>query len=378
VAVSLILLVGSGLVTRSLEAARRANPGFDPSHVATISVDVKQNGSDESRGRVFYRHLLDAVRADAGIESATLAAYEPLAFLDTPARRVAIDGYQPRRDEDLAFLSNTIGPDYFRTLRINLLAGRAFEDRDDEHAAPVAIVNGTLAQRFWGGASNAIGKRVRVADGEWRTVIGVAADIKYVRINEPPRPYVYVPFLQAYRSSMILYTQGPAPVDVLVDQGRAHVAALDADLPILYARQLADHLEGALLLFNLAATMLFVFGVAGMALAAMGTYGLVSYTVKQSTHEIGIRMALGASGVTVVRRFLARGLKLGAIGAALGVVAALSASRLLASVLFGVSATDVMSFARALAIVLGVVLVATIVPAWRAAQTNPLSALRHQ
>ena len=103
-------------------------------------------------------------------------------------------------------------------------------------AAPVAIVNGTLAQRFWGGASNAIGKRVRVADGEWRTVIGVAADIKYVRINEPPRPYVYVPFLQAYRSNMILYARGPAPVDVLVDQARAHVAALDADLPILCAQ----------------------------------------------------------------------------------------------------------------------------------------------
>src|SRR2546423_4741435 len=242
VAVSLILLVGSGLVTRSLEAARRANPGFDSSHVTTVSVDVKQNGYDESRGRVFYRHLLDAVRADAGIESATLAAYEPLAFLDTPARRVAIEGYQPHRNEDLAFLSNTIGPDYFRTLRINLMAGRAFDDRDEANAAPVAIVNSTLAQRFWGGAPNAIGKRVRVADGEWRTVIGVAADIKYVRINEPPRPYVYLPFLQSYRSSMILYTQGPAPVDVLVDQARAHVAALDADLPILYAGRLADHL----------------------------------------------------------------------------------------------------------------------------------------
>ncbi len=378
VAVSLILLVGSGLVTRSLEAARRANPGFDSSHVATVSVDVKQNGHDESRGRVFYRQLLAAVRADAGIESATLSAYEPLAFLDTPARRVAIEGYQPQRDEDLAFLSNTIGPDYFRTLRINLTAGRAFEDRDDEHAAPVAIVNGTLAQRFWGGASNAIGKRVRVADGELRTIIGVAADIKYVRINELPRPYVYVPFLQSYRSNMILYARGPAPADVLVDQARAHVAALDPDLPILSARRLADHLKGALMLFDLAATMLFVFGVAGMTLAAMGTYGLVSYTVKQSTHEIGIRMALGASGGSVVRRFLARGLRLGVIGAGLGIVAALGASRLLGSVLFGVSATDVMSFARALAIVLGVVVAATLVPAWRAAQTDPLSALRHQ
>ena len=137
-------------------------------------------------------------------------------------------------------------------------------------------------------------------------------------------------------------------------------------------------MRGALILFNLMATMLFVFGAAGMVLAAMGTYGLVSYTVKQSTHEIGIRMALGASGPLVVRGFVARGLQLGAIGATLGIAAALAVSSLLGSVLFGVSATDAVAFARALAIVMGVVVFATIMPAWRAARTNPLSALRHQ
>jgi ABC-type antimicrobial peptide transport system permease subunit len=209
-------------------------------------------------------------------------------------------------------------------------------------------------------------------------VIGVVADVKYSRINEAPRPYLYLPFLQSYRSSMVLHTRGAAPVDRLVEQARAHVAALDADLPILYARPMSEMRRGALLLFDLTATMLFIFGVAGMALAAMGTYGLVSYTVKQSTREIGIRMALGASGLSVVRGFLARGLRLGAVGAALGVVAALGVSRLLGSVLFGVSATDPISFARALAVVLGGVTVATIVPAWRAARTNPLSALWHQ
>ncbi len=378
VAVSLLLLVGAGLATRSLEAARRANPGFDQSQVTSLAVDVKQNAYDESRGQVFYRHLLDSARADAGIESASLAAYDPLAFLETRAQLLAIEGYEPRPGEDLALLSNTVGSDYFRTLRINLVAGRAFEDRDDQTAAPVAVVNNTLARRFWGGALNAIGKRVRAGDGTWRTVIGVAADVKYLRIDEAPRPYFYLPFLQSYRSSMILYTRGPASVDLLVDQARACVAALDPELPILYARPLSESTRGALILFDLMATMLFVFGVAGMALAAMGTYGLVSYTVTQSTHEIGIRMALGASGLSVVRGFLGRGLRLGAAGAALGIVVALAISRLLGSVLFGVSSTDGISFARALAIVLGGVIVATIVPAWRAARTNPLSALRHQ
>ncbi len=378
VAISLLLLVGAGLVARSLEAARRANPGFDRDRVSSLEVDVKQNGYDESRGRVFYRHLLDAARADPGVESATLAAYHPLAFLETRAQRVTIEGYEPRRGEDPALMSNTIGPDYFRTLRITLTAGRAFEDRDDETAAPVAIVNYTLAQRFWGGTANAIGKRIRAGDGDWRTVIGVAADVKYFQINEAPRPYVYLPFLQSYRSNMILYTRGPASVDLLVNQARARVAALDPDLPILYARSLFESTRGALVLFELTATILFLFGAAGMALAAMGTYGLVSYTVKQSTHEIGIRMALGATGLAVVRGFLGRGLRLGATGAAIGIVAALGIGRLLGSVLYGVSATDAVSFARALAVVLGGVAVATLVPAWRAARTNPLTALRHQ
>jgi putative ABC transport system permease protein len=377
VAVSLLLLIGSGLVTRSLDAARHAYPGFEMSHATSVAMDLAQNGYDASRGRAFYRRLLEDVRADAGTESATLAAYEPLAFLATPTRRIAIEGYQSRRDEDLAFLSNTVGPDYFRTLRIDLVAGRPFDPRDDESGSPVIMVNNTFAQKFFGGAANAIGKRIRTGETDWRIVIGVAADIKYLRIDESPRPYLYLPFLQMYRSSMILHTQGPAPADVLVEQARARVAALDANLPIEYAKRMDERMDGATMLFNLMATMLFLFGAAGMALAAMGTYGLVSYTVKQSTHEIGIRMALGADGLSVVRDFLGRGLRLGAIGAALGIVVALGASRLLVSVLFGVSATDAVSFARALAIVLSGVAVATIVPAWRASRTNPLTALRH-
>jgi macrolide transport system ATP-binding/permease protein len=378
VAVSLLLLVGAGLATRSVEAARSADPGFESRQVTAVTLDVKQNAYDEARGRLFYRRLLNAARADPGIESATLAAFTPLAFLDTPARRIRIEGYEPHRGEDLVFLSNTVGPDYFRTLHIPLVAGRGFEDRDDETAAPAAMVNNTLAQRFWGAASEAIGKRLRVADGDWRIVIGVAADVKYSRINEAPRPYVYLPFLQSYRSAMVLHTRGSEPVDRLVAQARARVVALDPDLPIMRARSLADATRGSLFLFDLMATMLFTFGAAGMGLAALGTYGLVSYSVAQSTHEIGIRMALGASGPSVVREFVARGVRLGAIGEALGVVAATGISRLLGSLLFGISSTDATAFVRALALVFAVVIAATIVPAWRAARTDPLTALRHR
>jgi macrolide transport system ATP-binding/permease protein len=378
VAVSLLLLVGAGLTARSVEAARRANPGFDPSHVASIGVDVEQNGYDRARGRVLYKKMLDEVRAIPGIEAVTLAAYHPLTLLETRAQPVTIEGYAPRRNEDLVFLSNTIAPDYFRTLRIRLMAGRDFNERDEDASEPVTIVNSTFAQRFWGGAADAIGKRIRTADGRWRTIVGVAADVKYARINEAPRPYLYLPFLQSYRSGMILHSRGPAPVDRVIAETRAAVEAIDPDLPVMYATPLAEFISGALIFFDLTATMLFVFGTAGMVLAAMGTYGLVSYTVKQSTHEIGIRIALGATGVVVVRQFLERGLRLGAAGAGLGVIAALGLGRLLESALFGVSTTDLVSFARALAVVLTGVIVSTLVPAWRAARTDALSALRHQ
>ena len=378
IAVSLLLLVGAGLMTRSLEAARRADPGFDATHVANIALDLKLNRYDEERGHAFYRRLLSAAREDAGVESASLAAYLPLSVTGTRELRVDVDGHLPRPDEDMSFMGNIVGPDYFRTLRIEMVAGREFEERDDETAEPVAIVNATLAERFWGGAPDAVGKRIRVSEGDWRKVIGVASDIKYSQINEPSRPYVYVPFFQSYRSGMILHTRGPAPVETMVEQARAHVAALDPDLPILFARPMIERTSAALIFLNFAATMLFIFGVAGMALSALGTYGLVSYTVKQSTHEIGIRMALGATSAAVVRAFLGRGLRLGALGAALGIIGALGVGRLLGSVMFGVSATDAASFTIALAVVLGGVILATIFPAWRAARINPLTALRHQ
>ena len=378
VAVSLLLLVAAGLVTRSLESARRANPGFEPRQVTAIQLDLRENGYDEARGRTFYRRLLDATRADPAIESASLAAVEPLNVIGTRPLHVSVDGYAPRRGEDLAFELNAIGSDYFRTLRIPVLAGREFADQDDEKGGPVVIVNATFAQRFWGGATQAVGKRVRVGDGDWRTVVGVAADIKYSQINEAPRPYFYLPYTQAYRSTMVLHARGTAAVDLLVDRARGHISTLDSDLPILYAKPLKDVTDSAFSIYRLMAFMLFMFGAAGMVLAGLGTYGLVSYTVKQSTHEIGIRMALGAGGFSVVRSFLGRGLRLGAIGAALGLVAALGVNRLLGNVLFGVSATDGPSFARALGVVIAGVIVATIVPAWRASRTDPLRALRHQ
>ena len=377
VAVSLLLLVGAGLVTRSLEAARHVNTGFDASQVTEIAVDLKQHGYDEARGRAFYRKLLDSPHADAGAESASSRRSNRCVSRHAVAPR-RDRGLRTARGADLAFLSTPSDPT--TSARFGFRSSPDGSSRTAMKRRRHLSLSSTTRwpQRFWGGAAQALGKRVRLADGEWRTIVGVAADIKYVRLNESPRPYVYLPFLQSYRASMIVHTRVTAPMDTAVESARAHVAALDGDLPILYAKKLADRMKGALLLFNLTATMLSVFGLAGMALAALGTYGLVSYSVTQSTHEIGIRMALGASTAWVLRRFLGRGLRLGAIGIIVGTAAAFAVTRLLSGALFGVSATDPISYARALAIVIGVVAAATLIPAWRAARTNPLSALRHQ
>jgi predicted permease len=378
VAVSLVLLVGAGLVMRGLDAAARTNAGFDDRNVMSIMVDLQPHAYTERRGRTFYRSLLDSLRGDPIVQLATLASVDPLAFLDLPAEPLAVDGYQPRPGEDLAVLSNTIGSDYFRTLRIELLAGRPFEERDTETTMPVAIVNRTFAERLLGNPDAALGKRIRLAGGAWRSIIGVAADVKYVRLNESPRPFVYVPFTQSYHPGMIVYARSVTGKATIVGDLRGHVSALDPDLTGDPVRPLSDVRRIALLAYQVTAVMLFVFGAAGMIVAVMGTYGLVSYSVQQHTREIGIRMALGATAMSVIRMLLGRGLRLGGVGIAIGLAVAFTVAELLGGVLFGVSLTDVTSFVRALAIVSGGVVVATFVPAWRAARTNPLVALRHQ
>jgi predicted permease len=378
VAVSVLLLVSSGLAARSLNAARRADTGFDAHNVVSVTVDLKPNGYDEARGRVFYQQLLDRIRNDQGVESASLAEIYPMTMVDSLGQKVAIEGYQPRRDEDLTFLNNVVTSDYFRTLRIRIEAGREFNQHDDPTAAQVAVVNDTLARRFWGTPAHAIGKRLRAGPGAWRTIVGVARDVKYARINESPRPYVYLPFLQALRPGMILHVRGTTGSVALIEQARREVHTLDPGLPILDARTLTEQTRSALSILLMTARLLAALGIVAMALAAMGIYGLVSYGAKQSTQEIGIRMALGASRRDVIRRFLGRGLRLGMIGAVLGMGASYAATRMLASQLYGVSTTDPGAFASAFVLVLGSAVAATLIPAWRAARTDPMAALRYQ
>jgi predicted permease len=379
VAVSLLLLVGVGLVMRSVSAARNADGGFDQRQVAVLYLDVTPSGYDEAQGRVFYERLLDAVRAQPGVESASLAASLPMSLVDSPSQKISVESYVPKEGEDTIFLVNRIADDYFETMRIPLLAGRDFDDRDGPDGQKVVIVNETMAARFWGGVQQAVGRRLRLGDGDWKMVVGVARDIKYARLTEGPRPHVYEPFDQRYEPERVLHVRARGLDErALIDLARAQVGSVDSTVPILLSTMLRDQTKLALNIFEMAGGMLSVFGAIAMALAALGTYGLIAYAAKQSTHEIGIRMAVGASRGHVARQFLQRGLRLGTIGALLGLLAAGALTRLLAGLLYGVSTFDTMSFVSALGAVLLAVLAASSIPAWRASRTDPIAALRHR
>jgi macrolide transport system ATP-binding/permease protein len=378
VAVSLLLLVGAALVMRSLEAARNANVGFDERQVAVAMIELKSSGYDEGRGRAFYERLLDTLRAQPGNDSVALASVLPLTLVDNTTNTTVIEGRTAAKGEDMRFLVNTVSPDYLSTLHIPLIAGRDFTQNDRETSLRVAMINETMARRFWGSPDAALGNRIRVGGGQWRTIVGVARDIKYARVTEEPRPHVYLAAEQNYWSAMVIHLRSRDAEPVILARLRSTIQALDPSVPILRATMLRDQTRAALSIFTMAAGSLMTFGIIAMILTALGTYGLVSYAARQSTHEIGIRIAIGADRQDLLRRFLSRGLRLGAAGAVCGCILSLVIARLLSSLLYGVSPTDAVSFSAALALVMTIVLVASLVPAWRASRTDPIAALRHR
>jgi putative ABC transport system permease protein len=264
-------------------------------------------------------------------------------------------------------------------LQIDLLAGRDVEPGDDPSGQPVVVVNETMARRFWKTPEAAVGRRLKVdGTGEWRTIVGVVRDIKYTRLNEEPRPYLYAPLGQLYEPNLTLHVRVRDASPAMIQQLRRRVETMDSNVPVLNIRMLEDQFRQATAFYRISATVLGFFGGIASLLAALGTYGLLSYAATQSSHEIGIRIAVGANRVDVLRRFLGNGLRLGAWGTACGLVVAVVLTRLLASVLYGVSPTDAGSFAAASLTVLIIVLGASFVPAWRASRTDPIAALRHR
>jgi predicted permease len=370
------LLVGAGLLVRSLENAENIGPGFNPSHVALAAFDLRTSGYTGEQAAAFFDRLIERIRSNSGVESASLEQFVPLWFTGRSYSGVNVEGYVPKPGEGMGIDLNVVGTGYFHVLQIPLVAGRDFSNQDRAGEPLVVIVNQTMAKRFWPG-QDATGHRLRI-QGEWRTVSGVARDIKYHRVNEEPQPFLYLPILQVGRTQANIIVRSEMPTAVVLSMVRAAAQSLDAKVQPLETDDLEGLLHVSLFANRTAATLASVLGVLGMLLAAIGIYGVLSYSVSQRFREIGIRMALGAQSRDVLRLVVGQGLRLAVIGAGLGAVLGLAATSAMSSLLFGVSATDPLTFAAVVCMVTLAGGFASYIPARRALRVDPLVALRYE
>jgi predicted permease len=374
VSLSFILLVGAGLLIQSLLKVRTASPGFTTRGVQYTAVDLVSAGYDITRAETFRQALLDRVRALPGVEFAAFARMTPLSYGSFSSSSIAVDGYQPPPEESPTVEYDEIGPDYLVTMGIPLVAGREFARGDDDNAAPVAVVNETMTQRYWQGR-NPLGNRLQVK-GRWMTVVGVAKDSKYSSVRERPMPFFYVPIRQNPIKNGTLYIRTPLAPQTMATAIAREVHALDANLAPYEVITMQEQLDRSTSPQMVAVTLVAVLGGLALLLAAIGLYGVMSYAVSQSTRELGLRMALGAGASNLLKLVLSRGLALTAGGVALGAAVALGLTRLLGSLFYKVSPRDPLAFGSALVVMTIASLAACFLPAWRAARTDPARALR--
>jgi predicted permease len=375
-AVSLVLLVAAGLFVRTLVQAQQVNPGFNPRNVLVGTIFLPSPGYDSARAAQFYRRLVDQVRLLPDVRSASVARRAPLGMDGSAIEDLTVDGYTPEADERPWSFLLTVSPDYFQTLGVPVVGGRDFAFEDDDRRPPAAVINHSLAARYWPGR-DPVGQRVH-AKGRWLTVIGVVADFTMRRVNEPPAPMLFVTAAQFPLGYMTLVVRTAGPPEDAAPAVRRTIQGLDPQLPFYAVRTLERQVEGAAFPQRAAAAILSLFSSLALLLAAVGTYGVVACNVSQRTREVGIRMALGAEASHILRLIMGGGLGLAAAGAALGLAGALVVARLLEPYLIGVGTTDAASLAGAVVLLAAAALVACYLPARRAMRVDPNVALRHE
>jgi predicted permease len=376
-----VLLVGAALCVRSLVNARSIDPGFNPHNVLSASLNVEAFGYTEDRGRAYYASLLDRVRALPGVRAASLTDHLPLSSI-TRMEGIEIDGYQPAQgapgDSRVALDMALVAPGYFEAMGTSLVRGRAFTERDDATAPSVVIVNQAMADRFWP-RQEAVGHFVTLfGPGHSRIraeIVGVAKTGKYGSLGEDEKPFFYRSLLQQYEPGQQLVVRTDADARI-VGALREIVQALDPQMPLVGVETLEQHMQLPLFPAQAAGVLLGLFGLLALALAVMGVYGVMAYAVSQRTREIGVRMALGARRADVMRLVVGQGLRLTLTGIGLGLAVDLAVTRVLSSVLYGVSATDPVAFVAVGLVLTLVAVAASYVPARWAAGVDPIRALR--
>ncbi|HEV7510705.1 MAG TPA: ABC transporter permease [Candidatus Acidoferrum sp.] len=375
VALSFVLLVGAGLLIQSLQKIRNSSPGFSTYEVLFTAVDLVSAGYDAQRAQNFQDQLLDRVKTLPGVKSAVFACMTPLSYGSFSSTPISVDGYEVPPEERPTVEYNEVGPEYFATMGIPLVSGREFTRADDERAALVAIVNETMAAQYWRGR-NPIGERVQVKD-RWMQVVGVAKDSKYRSVRETAKPFFYVPRRQNFSVGAGLFIRTPLSPETVAAVLAREVHALDANLAPYELITLQEQMDRSTSPQLVAVTLVSVLGALALLLAIIGLYGVMAYTVSQSTRELGLRMALGAGASNLLRLVISRGLALMAGGALLGAAVALGLTRLLGKLLYHVSPRDPLAFGAAFAVMAIAGLAACFLPAWRATRTDPAEALRN-
>ncbi|HVO98673.1 MAG TPA: ABC transporter permease [Bryobacteraceae bacterium] len=377
VALAFVALIGAGLFLKNFQIAKAIDPGFDARHVLVCNFYTSMAGYSEEQRRAFCVRLRERLLQAPGIESVSYADLIPLGFGLGPSSELQIEGYVPARTENMAFGRTLVAPGYFSLLRVPLLSGRDFTDRDDPDSAPVAIVNEPFARRFFAGRS-AVGQKI-FAGGKAYTVVGLVRGTKYYTLTEPPRPYFYVPIQQAHPPQDIaFYLRTSDDPMQAIQMLRREAAAVDPNAGVFDAMPLTDYIGAPLFSLRFAATLLSALGAMSLFLAAVGLYSVMAYTVSQRIHEIGIRLALGARPRDVLSSVVRKSIALTALGVLGGAAAALAAGRAVSGMLSNVSTADPLIFAGTSLFLISVTLLAGYLPARRASKVDPIVALRHQ
>ena len=379
VALALLLLTGAGLMMKSFIRLLQVRPGFDPSHTLTLSLSLWGPKSDDAPAEAFYERVLQSVRALPGVESAGTVSQLPLGG-NLDMYGVHVEGKTLANPEDDPSADRySITPGYLRAMRIPLLRGRDFDDRDAAAASKVVLVNEAMARKFWP-SEDPIGKRLRMGDtkGPWRTVVGVVGDVLHRALDAPQTLQIYLPNSQFTDSDAILTVRASGDPTSLVPSVRSEIAALDGQVPISGVATMDEVISASIANQRFTALLFLLFGGIALLLAAVGIYGVISYGVAQRTHEIGIRMALGAKRDEVFRLIIGEAMRPAMSGAAVGLCAAFGLTRLLAGLLFGVKPTDPATYAIVLLVLVGAALFASYIPARRATRGDPMVALRYE
>jgi predicted permease len=377
---SMLLLIVAGLFIRSLGKAQQTYLGFNPDHVLDLTLDVQPAGFNETRGRELYRQIDERIGALPGVVSVAQAFSIPMGVISA-GDPVCVEGHPVEPGKPCpTVMYNPVTPSYWETLRIPLQAGRIFTGADREKAPSVAIINQTMAKKFWPNESP-LGKRFgKTSAGPFVEVVGVVQDGKYKNVIEEPELFYYVPLSQHYMEFRTIHVRTSVPPETLTPQIEAQIHELGPDVPVSQVQTMSRALDGVngFFFFRFGAQLAGTMGILGLILAVIGVYSVVSYAAAQRTHEIGIRMALGAAPGDILKMVLRQSLGVVIIGLAAGLTIAFAGTRAIASLLVGISPSDPATFLVVMLLLSGVALLACWIPARRATQVSPLVALRYE